>query len=45
VLCVTALGDDLAAARKKAYQAVEKIHFDNSYHRRDIADKGLKRLG
>ena len=44
VLCVTALGDDLAEARKKAYQAVEKIHFDNSYYRRDIADKGLKRL-
>ncbi|MBG0790622.1 MAG: phosphoribosylamine--glycine ligase [Desulfovibrionaceae bacterium] len=44
VLCVTALGDDLAAARERAYQAVEKIHFDNSYYRRDIADKGLKRL-
>jgi phosphoribosylamine--glycine ligase len=45
VLCVTALGDDLADAQKKAYQAVEKVHFDNSYFRRDIADKGLKRLG
>ncbi len=45
VLCVTALGDDLADAQKKAYQAVEKIHFDNCYFRRDIADKGLKRLG
>jgi len=44
VLCVTALGDDLAAAQKKAYEAVAKIHFDNSYYRRDIADKGLKRL-
>jgi phosphoribosylamine--glycine ligase len=43
VLCVTALGDDLASAREKAYEAVEKIHFDNSYYRRDIADKGLKR--
>lgn len=44
VLCVTALGDDLAAAQKKAYEAVEKVHFENSYFRRDIADKGLKRL-
>lgn len=44
VLCVTALGDDLAAAQKKAYEAVDKVHFDNSYYRRDIADKGLKRL-
>ncbi|WP_285908046.1 phosphoribosylamine--glycine ligase [Pseudodesulfovibrio pelocollis] len=45
VLCVTALGDTLAEAKQRAYQAVEKIHFDNSYFRRDIADKGLKRLG
>ncbi len=44
VLCVTALGDDLAAAQKKAYEAVDKVHFDKSYFRRDIADKGLKRL-
>jgi len=44
VLCVTALGDDLAAAQKKAYEAVDKVHFDKSYYRRDIADKGLKRL-
>jgi phosphoribosylamine--glycine ligase len=45
ILCVTALGDTLADAQKRAYEAVDKIHFDNSYHRRDIADKGLKRLG
>ncbi|NDV18219.1 phosphoribosylamine--glycine ligase [Pseudodesulfovibrio sp. JC047] len=44
VLCVTALGDDLAAARKRAYEAVDKVHFDTSFYRRDIADKGLKRL-
>nr|WP_321513298.1 phosphoribosylamine--glycine ligase [uncultured Pseudodesulfovibrio sp.] len=44
VLCVTALGDDLAAAQKKAYEAVAKVHFDKSYYRKDIADKGLKRL-
>jgi len=44
VLCVTALGDDLAAAQKKAYEAVTKVHYENSYFRRDIADKGIKRL-
>jgi phosphoribosylamine--glycine ligase len=36
VLGVTALGDSLAAARKAAYQAVERIKFDASYFRHDI---------
>ncbi|MDD4952988.1 MAG: phosphoribosylglycinamide synthetase C domain-containing protein, partial [Desulfovibrionaceae bacterium] len=44
VLGVTALGKDLAAAKETAYRAVEEIHFENSYFRRDIGDKGLKRL-
>ncbi len=43
VLCVTALGKNLAEAREKAYQAVDKIHFDKSYFRRDIGNKGLNR--
>ena len=43
VLGVTALGPDLAAAKKRAYEGVEKIHFDKCYFRRDIGDKGLKR--
>ncbi|MEF2144590.1 MAG: phosphoribosylamine--glycine ligase [Desulfovibrionaceae bacterium] len=43
VLCVTALGEDLADAKKRAYQALDKVHFEKSYHRRDIGDKGLKR--
>ncbi len=42
VLGVTALGEDLAAAKELAYKAIEDIHFDNSYIRRDIGDKGLK---
>ncbi|MBU1247176.1 MAG: phosphoribosylamine--glycine ligase, partial [Proteobacteria bacterium] len=45
VLCVTALGDTLAEAKTQAYKALDLIHFDQSYHRRDIGDKGLKRLG
>lgn len=44
ILGVTALGANLAEAKKRAYEAVDKIHFDNSYCRRDIGDKGLQRL-
>jgi len=36
VLGVTAIGDTLSAARKRAYEAVEKIEFDGSYFRHDI---------
>ena len=43
VLCVTALGKDLAEARDKAYQGVAKVHFDGMYFRRDIGEKGLRR--
>ena len=41
VLGVTALGDDLAAAQARAYEAVSKIHFEGAMFRRDIASKGL----
>jgi phosphoribosylamine--glycine ligase len=41
VLGVTALGKDLKAAQAAAYAAVEKIHFDGAYFRRDIAAKAL----
>ncbi len=37
VLAVTALGDDLAAARDLAYAAVAKIDFEGAHYRRDIA--------
>ena len=39
VLCVCALGDDLSSARKKAYAAVNKIHFSGMQFRRDIGAK------
>ena len=45
VLGVTALGDGLAQAKATAYRAVEKLHFDGAFCRRDIGDKGLKREG
>ncbi len=41
VLGVTALAGDLAAAREKAYAAVEEIAFEGRQFRRDIAVKGL----
>jgi phosphoribosylamine---glycine ligase len=37
VLAVTALGDDLAVARSRAYEAAESIHFEGMHFRRDIA--------
>jgi phosphoribosylamine--glycine ligase len=43
VLTVCALGDDLAAARKHAYAAIGKIHFDGAFCRRDIAHRALHR--
>lgn len=36
VLGVTALGDNFLHARENCYQAVEYIHFDEAYFRRDI---------
>lgn len=43
VLGVTALGDDLAAAKARAYEAVRLIQFPGMHYRTDIADKALKR--
>lgn len=41
VLGVTALGEDLRAARVRAYEAVAGIQFEDCHFRRDIAVKGL----
>jgi len=41
VLGVTALGDTLADAKRNAYEAVSRIHFQGAFYRRDIADKAL----
>jgi phosphoribosylamine--glycine ligase len=43
VLGVTALGADIAAAKAKAYEAVDKIHFEGACFRRDIADKAINK--
>ena len=42
VLGVTALGETIAEAKARAYQAVDTIAFDGAYCRRDIADKAIK---
>jgi len=36
VLCVTALGDSIKAAQRRAYEAVEGIRFEGMQYRRDI---------
>jgi phosphoribosylamine--glycine ligase len=43
VLGVTALGADVAAAKARAYEAVDRIRFEGAYCRRDIADKAIQR--
>ncbi len=37
VLGVTAIAETLAAARRRAYEAVALIHFEGAFYRRDIA--------
>jgi len=41
-LNVTAIGNTIAQAKARAYEAVDQIHFDGAYYRRDIADKALR---
>ncbi len=41
VLGVTALGGTIADAQKRAYEAVEKIHWQDCYCRKDIAAKAI----
>jgi phosphoribosylamine---glycine ligase len=43
VLGVTGWGTDIAAAARRAYEAVGRIHFDGAHYRRDIAARALRR--
>lgn len=43
VLCVTALGDNIRAAQKRAYEIVETIRFDGMQLRHDIGHHALQR--
>jgi phosphoribosylamine--glycine ligase len=41
VLCVTALGDNLKAARRRAYDVVAQVRFDGAQFRTDIGNRAL----
>lgn len=43
VLCATALGDDIVAARDAAYRACDAIHWDGVTLRRDIGWRAIER--
>lgn len=43
VFSVTALGDDLASARDRAYNVLKEVTFEGMHYRTDIAQKGLGR--
>ncbi len=43
VLCVTALGSDLAGARRCAYATAARIHWEGVYYRHDIGHRALAR--
>jgi phosphoribosylamine--glycine ligase len=43
VLCVTALGDNVRAAQKRAYEAVDAIRFDGMQYRHDIGFRAIRR--
>jgi phosphoribosylamine--glycine ligase len=42
VLGVTALGNTFADAKRRAYAAIEKIHFDGMHYRKDIGHQATK---
>ena len=43
VLCVTALGDNVKIAQKRAYEVIEGIRFDGMQYRHDIGFRALAR--
>lgn len=45
VLCVTALGDNVRSAQKRAYDVADAIVFDGRQYRRDIGHRAVARKG
>jgi phosphoribosylamine--glycine ligase len=43
VLCVTALGDTVGAAQRRAYEAVKQIHWNGAHYRSDIGYRAIAR--
>ncbi|CAM3434867.1 phosphoribosylglycinamide synthetase (GAR synthetase) [Xenorhabdus nematophila ATCC 19061] len=44
VLCVTALGNNIAEAQRKAYQRAEHISWEKCFYRKDIGYRAIARL-
>ncbi len=42
VLGVTAIGDTIAQAQKRAYDAMKLIHFEGMHYRTDIGRQGIR---
>jgi phosphoribosylamine--glycine ligase len=45
VLCVTALGDSVRSAQRRAYDAVAQVRFDGAQYRTDIGHRAIKARG
>ncbi|MXP67965.1 phosphoribosylamine--glycine ligase [Pantoea sp. Aalb] len=43
VLCITAMGKDILAAKKNTYAIVKKIFWDGSFYRQDIGYRAINR--
>ena len=43
VLCITALGDSVQSAQKKAYSKLSSIKWDDSFYRKDIGYRAIER--
>ncbi len=43
VLCVTALGESVAAAQRRAYWGVDHVRWPDAYYRRDIGHRAIAR--
>ena len=43
VLCVTALGENVKIAQRRAYEIADRIHFDGCQMRRDIGYRAIER--
>jgi len=43
VLCAVAIGDTVAAAQQRAYEAAGKISWDGAFYRKDIAYRAVQR--
>jgi len=41
VLCVTALGSNVRAAQRRAYEIAEQVHFEGKQYRRDIGHRAV----